>query len=95
MREVFCKRENCSTGGVLEYSLILSKNKDIDNGEYETYGISITHQCDGSNQNEVIEDISTDFECVKKLFFLLTEAEVYPVSLTEIVYDYLCSETAG
>lgn len=91
MREILCKKESCSTGGTLKYLLILTKQKVIDSGEYETYGISITHECEESDETETIEDISTDFEYVNKLFLKIVENEVYPINLAEIVYDYLCS----
>lgn len=91
MREIFSKKEKCAAGGILMYSLISTKQKCLDFGEYESYGISITYECSNSNETEIIEDISTDLECVKRLFLKITESEVYPVSLAEIVYDYLCS----
>ncbi len=93
MREIVIKQEKSALGGTLMYSLFSTIQRIDDFGEYESYGISITYEFNNTAETERVEDISTDFEFVERLFTIIADSEVYPVNLGEIVYDFLCGKT--
>ena len=62
-----------------------------DLGTYTTYGISARAVED---ELFLISDVSTDFEKVRQLADLLTEQELHPEHLGDIIEDFLTDEDA-
>lgn len=60
---------------------IIKTTLTLENKAYISYGI----EC----ESEIIEDISTDYEAVKKLVSALNENNISPFNLREFVEDML------
>lgn len=58
----------------------------------ESYGVSVTlHRTDGANESCTIEDICCAPERVRALLCLLCRHTVTPVTVRDVVEDYLAS----
>ena len=92
MNEVLSKTTSHDLGGYLRYYLKKSSHHNEDFGEYNSYGIRIVLENGEIIEEASVEDISTEYDYVENLFLLLVEGKAMPISLNEIVYDYLCAE---
>lgn len=64
-----------------------------DTGNITVYGINMYNRNENlamlENEHCCIDDISEDLKTVEKLVSLLTECDVYPVHLKDIVEDFI------
>lgn len=90
MNIILSKKTTLLSGGQLEYLLIKDSHYNEDIGKYESYGLQVIYKDGDIHENAVVCDISTEYEYVEKLFFTLVQADVMPVTLNDIVYDYIC-----
>lgn len=74
------------------YEIIKSEIFLEDYGNVTVYGIKSYNE-DGSEFN-IIEDISVDFESVKKLCKLICDENVSPIHLIDIAEDFIISESS-
>ncbi len=68
---------------------IVSYSKVIEDKSVKVYGIEVTSTLFGTNDREFICDISSDYDFVKELFRIIVDNLVLPISLKEIVEDYI------
>ena len=67
-----------------EYACIEQHLYHEDIGNYISYGIFLT-----SDTAVRVDDVSTDYEFVKDLVFLLNEHQASPTHLLDIIEDFL------
>ena len=77
-------RITCSNGNHT-YLLSSSTVRSEDNGAVTVYGIEVI----GSEGRAAVEDISDNFDTVRKLFDMIVEEELYPIHLADVVEDCL------
>lgn len=98
IRDQLIQVTNCSSEETLE-TVRIANNKlvyrlfqsecEVDEDKVLCFGIEITCTLFGEVENERIQDITTKYEIAKELFDLLCENTVTPVSMKDIVEDFL------
>jgi hypothetical protein len=83
-----CFANNCKA--TLVYSITIDELSDLSAGiSVESYGVCISIAENGV-QN-VVRHITCSLEKIEKLVRLLSENSVTPVTLQDVVYDWLCT----
>lgn len=80
--------EDVIAGGRISYRLLKSESF-CDGKPRDVYGIEVVSSLFDGRESALIMDISTDYECVKKLYNLAVENLVMPCTLKDITEDYL------
>lgn len=69
----------------LTYSITVS-------GKGTQYGISVLKEENGQIEEKTVNDISHDVKEVTSLIKTLADNKVTPISVLDVVYDYLCKK---
>lgn len=80
--------EEKAGGERIRYRLV-SSEKDIDGVNTVVYGIHILSTLFGNPEEAIVKDITSDIDFAKDIFRIVSDNLVLPVSLVEIVEDYI------
>ena len=94
-KKLYISKKVTGLSGRLDYYLTESKYQDIKNGiSTFVFGVEvqrITKDDAGLEyvQRKAVEDLSVSRECVLEFLYMLSDMEVMPVSLMDIVEDFI------
>lgn len=81
----------CIADNRIEYTLFQSECRIDEEITALCFGISVESTLTEKKESDRIADITTKYDVAKKLFDLLVDNAVTPVSFREVVEDYLVS----